>query len=303
MMKQGFRLTALCLLILLLAGCNLPSTTSPNETSSDDSMATEIAKILTGTPIQVLISPTASFEMPEVTPSPSATIEALTATPTQTFTFVPADETPTPTTTSTLEPSPTLTLADTDPALTLGTPDWTDTMEDGDNWPTGINDYTSIAFGDGFMKLTSLKDVDGWRHTWAVIDNFYLEATLKSPQCEGSDHYGLMFRVPEDSSANKGYLFGITCDGQYSLRRWDSQTMYYLVNWTSTAAINQGSNAVNKIGVWANGANIGLYINGQKIKEVSNDAYLDGKFGFFVGWDVTEDLTVWVDQARYWLNP
>lgn len=275
-------------LVILLIGCNFPGYEAP-VSSGEDSMATEIAKILTGTPVQILVSPAAeegvipTQQPPDVQPTSSVG--------------------EVPTSTSTAIVLPTATLADTDPSLTLGTPDWVDTMENDDNWPTGYNQYTTITFKDGFLKMTGETQMDGWRLTWPFLDDFYLETKLQSPKCEGSDRFGLMFRVPENAKANKGYLFGITCDGKYSLRKWDSQTMTNLVNWTASSAIHTGKDVQNTLGVMARGQNIALYINGQKVNEISDSGYLEGSFGIFVGSNTTEKLTVWVDQIRYWENP
>ena len=43
---------SLILLALILTGCNLPGSEEPSD-ESGDSMATEIAKILTGTPVEI----------------------------------------------------------------------------------------------------------------------------------------------------------------------------------------------------------------------------------------------------------
>ena len=279
----------LILLALIVSACNMPGSDGGETDDSDDAMATEIARILTGTPVEVEPTATSQPEEEETTaPEPTDTPEEPTATPE-------------PTNTPTEEPTPT--LADSDPAQTLGEPDWVDNMENGDNWATGFSEYTSIEFDDGYLQLTSDEDVDGWRLSWPVLDNFYLEASVQSPECEGSDHYGLMFRVPANSNANKGYLFGITCDGRYSLRRWDSETMHFPVTWTESDAINTGEDETNILGVMADGSNLALYINGQKVTQLTDNAYLTGKFGVFVGADNVEDLTVWVDRIRYWDLP
>jgi len=280
-------LTSLILLALVLSGCNYPAYQETAPEQDDEAMATEIAKILTGTPVDVASSPTPRVVVEETTEEPEGEVA----------------ETDTPEPTSSPTVAPTATLADTDPALALGTPDWVDTMDDGDNWPTGVNKYTTIKFDSGYLKLTAETELDGWRLSWPFLGDFYLEASMQSPNCEGSDHFGLMFRVPAKADANKGYLFGITCDGRYSLRRWDGQTMFFPVNWTASDAINTGEDAVNKVGILAKGANLALYINGIKVKEVSDNAYLEGSFGIFVGSATTDDFTVWVDQVRYWVNP
>ncbi len=305
MKKRTIAFILVLLAALTLSGCNYPTFQGEETETSDDRMATEIAKILTGTPVQILISPTAQETEALISPTatPTVTVEESTATPTMTFTLIPTGETTTATVTETTEPSPTATLSQNDPALTLGDPDWSDIMNDGGNWPTGLNDYTAINFDNGYLKLTAKKDVDGWRLSWPFLDNFYLEAKMQTPDCEGMDHFGLMFRVPANANANKGYLFGITCDGKYSLRRWDGETMHTPIQWTAHTAINTGENAVNKLGIWAEDASIALYINGEKVNDLQDNAYLEGSFGIFVGKDNTDDLTIWVDEIRYWQIP
>lgn len=295
------------LLVLILTGCYLPGYEGTSPEEQDSAMATEISRILTGTPIEVEETPALEEEVttipeetetePTQTPEPDAEEEEEEEEQEE-----PEEETtPEPTNTPTV--TPTATLAETDPAKNLGEPDWVDNMEDGDNWPTGYNEYTTIKFDDGYLKITGETELDGWRLSWPFLGDFYLEAKIEAPKCEGDDHFGLIFRVPANANANKGYLFGITCDGTYSLRRWDGNTMYFPVNWTESNTINTGENAINTLGVMAKETDLTLYINGQKVNEVSDNAYLEGSFGVFVGSVDTEDLTIWVDQIRYWENP
>lgn len=274
---------------LILSGCNFPGFDAEAPDDSDDALATEIAKILTGTPEEI------------DDPSEPEPIETEAPDPTPTATEEPEQPTATAEPTATQTIAPTATLTDTDPVQTLGAATWTDNMSSPNNWPTGFNEFTSISFSDGFLKLTANKNLDGWRLSWPVIEDFYLEGTFQAPDCEGSDHYGFIFRVPKEVDADRGYLFGVTCDGRYSLRRWDSKNMVFLVNRTSHASIKEGDNAVNKLGIMARGDSIALYINGQKVNEVKDSTFSTGQFGIFVGG--SEDFTVWVDQVRYWLNP
>lgn len=298
---KKLKLFSIIILALVLVGCNMPGS-QEGEVDQDDSMATEIAKILTGTPVEIEPSatpivedeePTEVEETEEPTSEPTEEEEA-TETPEPTDTPEEEEDTPTPT----VQPTSTTTAGD--PAATLGDPDWVDNMEDGDGWATGFSEYSSIEFDDGYLKLTADQDVDGWRLTWPFLNDFYLEAKVQSPECEGSDHFGIMFRVPANSNANRGYLFGITCDGRYGLRRWDGQVMYSPIPWTASEAIKEGEDVVNTLGIMADGSTLTFYINGQEVDEVTEGSYLAGSFGVFVGGTNVDDLTVWVDQIRYW---
>ncbi len=302
----------LILLAVVLSSCHFPGYEDGSSSESDDAMATEISRILTGTPVQIEVSPTLSETDEETIPvEETEEIEGETETPTETQEPEPTEEeeeetataTTTPTPTDTPTETPTATLSSTDPVSSLGEPDWVDDMDTGDQWPTGYNEYTTIVFEDGYLKLSADTELDGWRLTWPVLDDFYLEAEFQTPDCSGNDHFGLIFRVPENANANKGYLFGITCDGRYSLRRWNGQNMFHPVEWTASDSINEDESGVNKLGVMAEEEKLTLYINGEKVKEITDDAYLSGNFGIFIGGTNTEDLSVRVNQIRYWKLP
>ena len=282
---------SLIVVALVLSGCNFPGSEGAQIDDPDDALATEIAKILTGTPVEAETSPTPDGD--EVEP----TEPAATNTP------EPEEDPATPTPTASPTIAPTSTLTNTDPVLTLGAANWVDNMDNANNWYTPSDIYTTVAFSQGYMKLTAISSATGWRPSWPILEDFYLEVTLLSPECVSNANFGLMFRIPEDSNNNKGYLFGITCDGRYSLRRWDGTNMYHPVNLTAHNAINKGENVVNKLGVMARGSNLALYINGQKVNEINDGNYLTGKFGVFVGGSNVDNFTVWFVQIRYWIDP
>lgn len=302
---KKYAILILVLLAVLLSSCHFPGYEDDSSSESDDAMATEISRILTGTPVEIEVPPTASETIEE-----TEEIAEETATPTETQEPEPTEEveeeetaTMTPTPTDQPTATATATLSGSDPVASLGDPDWVDNMDSGDHWPTGFNEYTTIVFEDGFLKLTADTELDGWRLTWPFLDDFYLEAAFQSPECDGNDHFGLMFRVPENANANKGYLYGITCDGRFSLRRWNGQNMFHPVDWTASDSISTDEKMTNKLGVRAEDEKLTFYINGEKVKETTDDTYLGGSFGIFVGGTNTEDLTVWVDQIRYWTLP
>lgn len=286
---------SLIFLTLVLTGCNLPGYQEATD-ESGDSMATEIAKILTGTPVEISDTATQA-EMTE--PTSTATTEVTEPTQEDTATEeVVETETPAPTETPAASPTPT--LSDTDPALTLGDPDWVDDMDDGDNWYTGDDPYTSVAFDDSYMKLTAETDEFGWRLPWPYLEEFYLEATLTSANCEDDDYFGILFSVPNVQNNNSGYLFAIRCDGQYAVLEWNRPTMQYLIDWTESDAINTDESENNTLGIMAVEEKITLYINGQKVEDISAANQLEGGFGIFIHGDPAAASAVWVDQIRYW---
>jgi hypothetical protein len=284
------RLTLL-LTAAVFAGCSMV----PATTAAPGDLATRVAGTFAAlTPA----GPAASTEVPTA------------AAPTDTVPPPPTESaTPTiPTFTPTVTVSPTVTLTPTtvagDPRTTLGDPAYRDRFTNATNWTLGEDSFTRADIEDGQLVITGLTSTDGWRLTWPEIQDFYLEATFHTGTCTGNDHYGLMFRVPDRHAADNGYLFSLTCDGRYWLRRWDGEAMDTLVSLTANPAILQGSNQTNRVGVWADGSKIVLYANGKQLDELTDDSLKDeGGFGIVVGARKTEHFSVHVSEIAYWNLP
>ncbi|PKO06349.1 MAG: hypothetical protein CVU41_06390 [Chloroflexi bacterium HGW-Chloroflexi-3] len=317
-MRKSILKTVLFVMILsVLSACTLPLTQATPPAVSDEEMATRVAKILTEMPQPTQGLPTA--ELPPLnTPEPDPTLaEEVVETVTEAATSQPEQPTVTqqPTATSDAVPTvavtanPAFTPPADDPRSKLGSPSWTDNMDKDTYWPTGEDKYTAIDFKDGQLRLTGLTTTDGWRlAATEQIANFYLEATISTGTCAGTDRYGLMYRVPVAREANKGYLLGVSCDGKYSLREWDATlgskgTMTTHINWTASNAIQAGSNKMNKVGIMAVGDRMIIYINGVMINEVKDATFPEGSFGLFVGARETTNFTISVDEVSYWKNP
>lgn len=194
----------------------------------------------------------------------------------------------------------------TDPRAQLGNPTWVDDFNTGANWLLTAGQFTDAQVQDGRLELTALTGADGWRITWPVVENYYLEASTTNGQCSASDRYGLFVQIPQDRLAQQvGYLYGFTCGGQYFVRRWDGNSGVYLINPTPSAAIHTGDNAANRIGIQVSGdGRLDLYANGQYLAQVTDSTYTGpGRFGLFVGSPDQNRFTVYVDQIAYWNLP
>lgn len=308
---------------LLLTACSQQAT----PTASDAEMATKIAQILTNMPSATGQGPkvtTATVGLPTVavtmtkalasatqvaTLAASVTAPAVSATPVVSATVTPTKLAASPTgrAASATPSGPTPTGVAGDPRTTLGKPTWTDAMNAGDNWPTGADPsgFTEIGFQNGFMELSALKPIDGWRLTFDKLTNAYIEMTVNSGSCLSQDRYGLIARVPSLTDANRGYLFGFTCDGKFSIRKWDgaSNSMTNFIVWKTNAAINAGTNKVNRMGVMMNGNKLSIYANGVLLGDVLDNTWLEGNFGIFAGAHESTNVMFKVDELNYWKLP
>ncbi|UCF27253.1 MAG: SH3 domain-containing protein, partial [Chloroflexota bacterium] len=131
------------------------------------------------------------------------------------------------------------------------------------------------------------------------IEDFYVETMVFMPdECAANDRFGMIYRAPDN---DRGYQYGLTCDGRYSLTLWDGDQTTVLVEPTANEAINVGLDAVNRLGVAAHGSNYLLYANGTFLAEVVDSTFTDtGMLGYFVRASSTNGFVVEYDNLAVW---
>jgi hypothetical protein len=226
------------------------------------------------------------------TPTAASTPEA-TATETRA-----SSPTPSPTVTAV----PTATLGSDDPRASLNNPTWIDHFENSSDWGLYADSHVQFELGDGELSMTAFNPnfYNGWIMSWREAENFYLEATAEFGTCSGRDAFGLMFRAP---TSNKGYLFGVSCSGEYVLRVWDGAHMTNLTTWTVHSRIPVGPDSLRRIGVWAAGDQISLYAEGTFLRQITDATYAEGLFGLFVSSGSTPNFTARVREIAFWDLP
>jgi hypothetical protein len=326
------KLTLLIALSVILAACGGVATQIQPETApvyDDAAMATQISQLLTAMPTttSVLAQPqvnTSQPDQPSPTPSSTYTSTVLVVnTPDGTATPLPTAETTqteevlqpsetvevTNTPTPTMTPTATITSPANDPRLSLGDPDWNDPLDNGQNWLLEEDPFLALGIEDSHLVMTGLTGTSGWRMaTTPQLIDFYAEMTVSPTECSGRDYYGFIFRVPVINSPDQGYLFGVSCSGGYSLKKWDGQVepngqTTTLVDWTPGESIVSGSNQANRVGVMVVGSRITLYANGVLLQEIHDETYPEGYLGIFINSEETENFTIHVDDVSYWRNP
>ena len=298
-MKSGKQVAMLVALVSLGAGAC--SVTQPPAAPNPDELATRVSGTLTAIPPAIPLPTAIETSAPDPSEPPAATDAPPTPTETPAASATPL---PSLTPTASLTPVASQTVPADDPRATLGNPSWRDDFVSGANWPLGEDSFTRAEVAGGELVLTGLTTTDGWRLSWPVVQDFYLEMTVETGSCASSDHYGLIARVPDLRAADRGYLFGVTCDGRYSLRAWDGETMTNLVRATASGSIQAGSERVNRVGLWASGSRLILYVNGVRLTEVEDSRFSEeGSFGVFVGARQTSNFAIHVDEIAYWENP
>ena len=306
------------LLVIILAGCDqipqikqlkdsyLETRTAQLLTQMPTAESKEVEPVSTQSPTEeVTPEPTE-----EVAPTETDTVEATTAPETTaepTFTPMPTSAPTSEVSTPTITPLPT--IASTDPAIYLGKAAWTDGFDENKGWAVDTDAFASVSIANGVLTLTAKTTYDAWRLApTGSLGNNYIEGVFTPSNCAANDHFGLMFRVPVLAEAERGYQFGISCEGKYLIRKYDGKVgdngqMVSLLPWTYDDNIKVGANQTNRIGIMTINDRLIFFINGVMIDEVQDATYPQGYIGVFLGSRTTKDFSVKVDDLAYWSNP
>lgn len=92
-----------------------------------------------------------------------------------------------------------------------------------------------------------------------ALDDFYVEITAMPALCAGLDEYGLLTRF---SSPSDYYRLGLSCDGQVHLERVSAGKSSPLQGWMISGAFPPGAPGDTRIGLWAKGDELRVFING-----------------------------------------
>jgi hypothetical protein len=286
-MAESRRIPTIILLALLClsAACTRVAPTL----SYEDRVATMVAGTLAVLPPSSTGSPTDSGEPPAGSATPSSE-------PTATVTS-------TPTVTPTVTPGP----ADPRVGLNLSNPDYTDDFSVPGRWYNGYEDagVRLVYEGQAFAATDKLTDyIIFYSGSVRTDQNSYAEIDMTIGSCTGRDAGGMAVRVG-GADYDKSYVFEVSCNGQYRLRKFLNFSTVPLVlrNWTYSDAINQGSSATNRLGVYADGDELYLFVNGVLLTEnpIEDNEYSQGRYGIFASAAETLNLKVLFDNFAVWV--
>jgi uncharacterized protein YraI len=167
--------------------------------------------------------------------------------------------------------------------------------------------FTSQITGGQFvMAANGVPGTYCWTTSWPQIQDFYIETSVVMPEvCTSGDNFGLLFRSPDSSS---GYLFGLSCAGEYSLKRVTGGSVTELVAPTASENILTNDGEINRLGVVAYGGDYHLYANGKYLNSASDYTYVvSGDLGYYVNAATAspfvsryEELKVWQLEDAYY---
>jgi hypothetical protein len=213
-----------------------------------------------------------------------AVLDALNATPTPIF----STETPLPTPTIDWFPAsvtPTLGVLSTQIQATpemrpgVGATTLTDDFSEPILWDTATSNQASAEIDGNRLNLSveSRIYMISLRHDLAASD-YYAEITARPILCRGDDSYGLLVRA----NAMSYYRFSLTCKGTVFTERISVGTHELLHESLPSADVPLGAPGEVRIGVWAVGTELRLFLNGRYQFSANSSNYPSGTVGVFV---------------------
>ena len=204
--------------------------------------------------------------LPTETPAPSQT-----ATPTQTIVWFPPSATPTqiavPTYTGTPEMNP-----------GIGGVILEDDFSDEDVWDTAASNNGSAAISRNRLTLTVQPEyyLSSMRRELPLSD-FYAEISARPSLCRGEDSYGIIVR----GVGSFFYRFLLSCNGQVWAERISGGTKLTIYKPVPSGDA-PGAPGEVRIGMWAVGNEMRLFLNGRYQFSVTDPMFQTGALGAFV---------------------
>ena len=209
-------------------------------------------------------------------------------------------ESPEPTIDPDVTPSPTPFVL-TGPGAGLGQPDFVEHFEDGRDWYLYADGHVTFNVTGEELVMTAINadEWTSWLLTWPEVEDFYLEVEAEPADCSGLDTFGLVSRVGVEGGYY-GYMAGVTCNGQLSLRWWTGVDYVMLAGWRTHEVLNAWQGGPLTLGLWAEGDTLKYYINNQLVAEILDDRQGSGFFGLYIGAFETSDFDVTIDRVLMW---
>lgn len=218
----------------------------------------------------ILISSCAQLDAMLATPTPLTATE--TPLPTPTIIWFPPSATPTLTTLSTKAPTPEMRPG-------LGEEIITDDFSRASRWDIAASNEASAAIKNNRLTLSVQSDVYmlSLRND-LVLTDYYAEITARPSLCRAEDSYGLLVRA----SASSYYRFALSCNGTARAERVTGGTRLVLQQPLPSGDVPPGAPGEVRIGVWAVGREMRLFLNGRYQFSINDPSFPSGALGVFV---------------------
>ena len=137
-------------------------------------------------------------------------------------------------------------------------------------------------------------DFTAWASSGDRWEDVKIDVDARQVSGPDDNQYGVYCRYQD---ADNFYEFDISGDGYYAISLLQAGEYKTLANWTATNAIKQGL-ASNHLAVLCEGNRLAMWINGEFVAEVFDDAFNDGEIALVAGSFDDPNVAVAFDNLR-----
>jgi hypothetical protein len=154
----------------------------------------------------------------------------------------------------------------------------TDDFSRSSNWDIATSNQGSASISRERLTLAVQPDVYLVSlHRSIVVSDFYAEITARPSLCRGEDEYGFLVRA----NAVTYYRFSLTCNGQAHAERVSLRERHDLHEPVMSGDVPPGAPGEVRIGVWAAGPELRLFLNGRFQFSINDLNLSSGTVGVF----------------------
>ncbi len=210
------------------------------------------------------------------TPEPTVTLAvtpSLTATRTATIQWFPATATPTPFATE-------IQAVQQDMKPAVGAVLFSDDFRSPGVWLAAPGNAGNVGYGKNELTLAvnTSKGEAASLLPKRTFSDFYMEVEVQPSLCRGEDAFGVLIRA---ASAQETDRVLMNCNGKVRVEREKSYAVTALREWTTSGQVLPGALLKTRLGVWAVGSELRIFINDQYQFSARETALLDGQVGMY----------------------
>jgi len=173
-----------------------------------------------------------------------------------------------------------------------------DFRRDNDTWNLEPDeDATFFYRGRTFHIKVDAPEWIGWSAGEITTTDFLLEVDTQYVDGPADAEYGVIFRQVD---ADNYYFFAISRSGSYRLWRLEDGEWTTMVEWTQTDAIDISEDALNRLGVLAEGAQLTLLVNDVALTQLEDETFASGKVALALGTFEEAGAEVAFDNLDIW---
>ena len=160
----------------------------------------------------------------------------------------------------------------------IGSTILSDDFSNGFNWDIASSDQGSAGIDRNRLAISAQPEIymTSFRRD-VTLGDFYLEVTAHPSLCRGEDVYGVIIRA----QGNSFYRFSLSCNSMIQAERIKSSVRLVLQQPVLSGDAPRGAPGEVRIGVWAVGSEMRLFLNDRFQFSVTDITFPSGAIGLF----------------------